>query len=58
MKPFFWLALGIVLGMAYNKKDLHACYNLLAEAETVQKTTVADASGIQGNSKEALSSSV
>lgn len=40
-KPLLWLSVGLMLGMLYNKKDLHSCYNLLAAAENQKQPVVA-----------------
>lgn len=53
IKPLLWLALGLTLGMLYNKKDLHSCYNMLAAAE-YQKSTVASTKINQKNVKQDL----
>lgn len=43
VKPLLWFTLGLMLGMLYNKKDLHSCYNMLAAAESQKHSMVASA---------------
>lgn len=41
LKPLFWLMLGAVLGMSYNKKAVDTCYDRLAFVEAEKNTVVA-----------------
>jgi len=41
LKPLFWLVIGAVLGMSYNKKAVDSCYDLLAFSEAEKTTVVA-----------------
>lgn len=40
LKPLFWIVVGAILGMSYNKKAVDSCYDLLAFSEAEKTTTV------------------
>lgn len=41
LKPLFWVLIGAVLGMSYNKKSIDSCYDLLAFSEAEKGTILA-----------------
>jgi hypothetical protein len=43
LKPVFWVLVGAILGMSYNKKSIDTCYDLLAftqDEKEAEKATV------------------
>lgn len=43
LKPVFWVLIGAILGMSYNKKSIDTCYDLLAftqDQKEAEKATV------------------
>lgn len=58
LKPLFWLTIGAILGMSYNKKSIDSCYDLLAFTEAEKRTVVATSDTKTQSLKEKATSRV